>query len=402
MIRPHVIVFMSFLIAACSGQTDLSEPENIVGNQVVPGEAAATAVIGHPFAEIQSQLSLSPWIRGSYSAGDVSSEFVAFLDGDMPIAIFEQQDFGDYGAARVAHYYDSGAFSGSKKWARQLSNAGAPSDGWYESEMTIVIENGRFVSGEKTVNGEPSEPDEHEIRSAGRVGNEMKARVIAILEGYAPNHQTTPNRQLILWGTLEADEPVTLPAGTIARIQIRDASRQDIAAEVIASEDREINTLPTDFTMAATRALISKNAKLGVFVQIVSGDDLLYITAERAALDPSESPASVTAKLIRVGDFNPPETAPSAGSGGMMITPPQTAYVCGGERLLIALEAGAAFVTFPDKTSLRLPLLPAAEENGAATFTNGKMTVLSRRDKDGAAIIDFARGRAAFVRCSPA
>ena len=40
--------------------------------------------------------------------------------------------------------------------ARGLSNAGAPSDGWYERTMTLYFEPERFVGGTRTINGRPA------------------------------------------------------------------------------------------------------------------------------------------------------------------------------------------------------------------------------------------------------
>jgi hypothetical protein len=62
---------------------------------------------------------------------------------------------------------------------RGLSNAGAPSDGWYEHTMTLYFEPGRFVGGTGTINGRPAEPDEHEVRGAWRQAEAVKARVAA-------------------------------------------------------------------------------------------------------------------------------------------------------------------------------------------------------------------------------
>jgi membrane-bound inhibitor of C-type lysozyme len=64
-----------------------------------------------------------------------------------------------------------------RSWTRGLSNAGAPSDGWYERAMTLYFEPGRFVGGTGMVNDRRAEPDEHEVRAAWRQAEAVKARI---------------------------------------------------------------------------------------------------------------------------------------------------------------------------------------------------------------------------------
>ena len=90
--------------------------------------------------------------------------------------------------------------------------------------------------------------------------------------------------------------------------------------------------------------------------------------------------------------FNPEDLA--RGIPQKMITPSGKAYTCGGEPVSIALEAGAAYVTFGDGTSVKLDKLDTAE--GAATqFSSGRFLVEQR----GEAIL-FGRGRAMPMVCT--
>lgn len=378
--------------SACSGERQSAS----VVEAATPAQQMNALAEENVAAGVKARLGFLPWITGSFAAGDTASTFVAFLDGEVPVAIFETQDLGDYGENRVAHYYSDGRLIAFEKRSRQLSAAGAPSDGWYESETLIEFADGRFLRGRKTVNGKPSEPDEHEVRGAGRTGAELRARVVAILAGAAPARAAEAGAQLVVHGTLDAGEDVSLPEGAIARLQIRDVSKQDVAAEIIASKDRPIDRLPAPFALTAPRSAVSPRAELAIFAQIVAGERLLYITASRTPAEPQDPSGSVTARLTKVSA--PQESAPGTGAGAMMITPPQDLHDCGGERLLIAVEAGGAFVTFADRSTLLLPLLSADAAAAEKIFTDGAATLVV--EAAGERRVRFARGRAALLDCS--
>ncbi len=90
--------------------------------------------------------------------------------------------------------------------------------------------------------------------------------------------------------------------------------------------------------------------------------------------------------------YNPEDIV--RGRTGQMITPAGMAYACGGEAMTIAIEAGAAYVTFADGTSVKLDKLETA--GGAATqFTNGRFLVEQSGEE-----IRFGRGRAVPQACT--
>lgn len=92
--------------------------------------------------------------------------------------------------------------------------------------------------------------------------------------------------------------------------------------------------------------------------------------------------------------YNPEDLA--RGAPRPMITPGGAAYTCGNEALTIALEAGAAYVTFADGNSVKLDKL-ATEEGAATQFTNGRFLIEQR----GEALL-FGRGRTVPQACTPA
>jgi hypothetical protein len=94
---------------------------------------------------------------------------------------------------------------------------------------------------------------------------------------------------------------------------------------------------------------------------------------------------------IEVALFNPEDVA--RGGPAAMITPGGTDYVCAGEPVQIALEAGAAYVTFADGQAVKLDKLEP--QPGAATqFSNGRFVV-----EQGEAGLRFGRGRAMPKAC---
>ena len=124
----------------------------------------------------------APFVKGDYTAGDNTAEFIAYLDGGEVRLIVERQDLGEYGSGWTAHWFDGGALRRHQRWSRILSQAGAPSDGWYEQTYDLRFADGRYLDGTKTVNGEPAEPDEHEVRGAARTGEDMLARAQALID----------------------------------------------------------------------------------------------------------------------------------------------------------------------------------------------------------------------------
>jgi hypothetical protein len=118
-------------------------------------------------------------IEGQYTAGDHSATYVAFVDGAVPIVVSEQWSLAEYGGGEAVFHFMHGDLLRYRSRTRGLSNAGAPSDGWYERTMTLYFEPGRFVGGTGTINDRPAEPDEHEVRAAWRQAEAVKARIAA-------------------------------------------------------------------------------------------------------------------------------------------------------------------------------------------------------------------------------
>jgi putative lipoprotein len=126
---------------------------------------------------LRRELAALDRIEGQYIAGDHSATYVAFGRWRGP-----DRRRRAVGSGRVRWRRGSLSFHArrpDRSRARGLSNAGAPSDGWYERAMTLYFEPERFVGGRGTINGRPAEPDEHEVRGAWRQAEAVKVRIAA-------------------------------------------------------------------------------------------------------------------------------------------------------------------------------------------------------------------------------
>lgn len=86
---------------------------------------------------------------------------------------------------------------------------------------------------------------------------------------------------------------------------------------------------------------------------------------------------------------------------GPAITPAGTPYVCGGERVILALEAGAAYITYPSGQSARLRRLETSGDE-AEQFSNGLLLIERRLDENANEILALAQGDAMPQPCTEA
>ena len=128
---------------------------------------------------IRGGLRPSTGLKAATPRATASVSYVAFVDGALPIMVAEHWDLGEYGRGEAVFHFVHGDLLRYRSRARGLSEAGAPSDGWYDRTMTIYFEPDRFVAGIGAVNGRPAEPDEHEVRAAWRQAEAVKARIAA-------------------------------------------------------------------------------------------------------------------------------------------------------------------------------------------------------------------------------
>lgn len=123
--------------------------------------------------------------------------------------------------------------------------------------------------------------------------------------------------------------------------------------------------------------------------------DLLELSASRFRMrvrNPG-TPTEITLAPAPSGTARPGDPGPGS------ITPVPTTYRCGDTTFKVAFEAGAAYVTQPDGSTIELRRLGPADLDGPVrTYTNGRLLFVE--DRSGAVPqVRFARGRMAPVPC---
>ena len=168
-------------------------------------------------------------------------------------------------------------------------------------------------------------------------------------------------------------------------VEVRDASRPE--KDLLMKEEFPVESgSPAAFSGSISKFDLIPGGNLVLSARLQDGYAILL--ASDGDIDIADYG---DASGIEVPLFNPEDLV--RGGPGQMITPSGTKYTCGGEALTIAVEAGAAYVTFADGTSARLDLLNTAA-GANAQFSNGKLVV--EQTAEG---LRFGRGRAMPQPC---
>jgi len=173
-----VRILIPAVVAALAGCGAGSAPQGAAGPESL---AAAASTEG---GLIAAKLNLGPadFVLWEIDGDGARSRFVAFHRNGEISAIFESVDLGARGAVAAAYYFGDGALVAAEQKARRLSDAGAPSDRWYESEIAVAFADGRFSTGTKTQDGVMTEPDEHEVRALARAAADLRKHADEIIE----------------------------------------------------------------------------------------------------------------------------------------------------------------------------------------------------------------------------
>lgn len=121
-------------------------------------------------------------IPGQYSASDHTVTYNAYISPEgEPVLVDEHRDLGDYGSSDVKLYYRNGQLLRFAEDAKRVNYGGSNDDQPLQYTLKIDFAKGRFTSGSKTVNGNVSEPDEHEISGALSQSKVALSRIDAML-----------------------------------------------------------------------------------------------------------------------------------------------------------------------------------------------------------------------------
>lgn len=198
----------------------------------------------------------------------------------------------------------------------------------------------------------------------------------------APAGPDQPFQRLLLTGeaALPADASLPEEARLIAEFH----------AEMSASPEAAFRTDsalpagpgPLAVSMELPQAFTLDEGPFRLRLRVQSGTAILYAATAPVRIASREDLSGISAVLAD------PETLASAA----MITPEGAPHLCGSERVILSIEAGAAYVTYPTGESARLRKVDAAA-SGAEQFTNGDLLLQRQRDAaTGTARLAFAKG----------
>ncbi len=141
----------------------------------------ASAIDNH-VAAIKAHLPDMRVIPGQYSVSDHTVTYNAYISPKgEPVLVDEHRDLGDYGTSDVKLYYRNGQLLRFAEDAKRVNYGGSNDDQPLQYTLKLDFAQGRFTSGSKTVNGNVSEPDEHEISGALSQSKVALSRIDAML-----------------------------------------------------------------------------------------------------------------------------------------------------------------------------------------------------------------------------
>lgn len=162
--RFALVSLTTLVLAGCGREPETAtESATVPDTTVVADSVEAVEPPANPFAEparraLRIELALDDYraIAGAWAAGDATSEFMAYFEGDTLRLIEEELDFGEYGAAHATYYFDDdGLFYVVEDEARTRLAPDAPGTDslrtrvWFGPDgaidQTEQIENGEAV-----------------------------------------------------------------------------------------------------------------------------------------------------------------------------------------------------------------------------------------------------------------
>lgn len=186
-----------------------------------------------------------------------------------------------------------------------------------------------------------------------------------------------------------------VPATARLIIEVRDLTRTADVDDLVLREEFPVTAgSPAAFSGTVSKFDLIPGGDLVLRARIQDGFAILLASDGDIDLADGGETAGLDVAL-----FDPEEMA--KGLPRRMITPEGWKYTCGGEAVTIALEAGAAYVTFGDGTSVKLPKMDGAAE-GVTQFSTGRFLVEQRMDPAGTYTLRFGRGRATPMACESA
>ncbi|MFN7056719.1 hypothetical protein [Hyphomonas sp.] len=191
-----------------------------------------------------------------------------------------------------------------------------------------------------------------------------------------------PLLRLVLTGEAALPDGVSLPedARLVAEFRAEMSTAQEAAFRLDTAVPPGPGPLAFAVELPPTFSLDEGPYRLRLRVQ--SGPVVLYATEAPVRI---ASDQDLTGISMRLAD-------PDALLRAALITPGGAAHVCGGERVILAIETGAAYITYPTGESARLRKVDASGSS-AEQFSNGDLLLERQHDTaTGTARLAFASG----------
>lgn len=205
----------------------------------------------------------------------------------------------------------------------------------------------------------------------------------------SPSGPEAPLLMLTLSGEASLPEGTAVPADARLILEVHTMVDRALIGEAMVQRELLAGSVnPIPFTMDLPAGDFG-NGGYTLTARLQSGFAIL-LTAEAPAEITSE--ANLTGIRLNLAE-------PASLVQRPMITPEGTLYDCGGERVILALEAGAAYLSYETGESARLRKLDAGA-GAAEQFSNGQLLVERRTDDTGAQTLAFGQGRAVPQPCT--
>jgi putative lipoprotein len=141
-------------------------------------------------------------------------------------------------------------------------------------------------------------PHRHRVRLALQRAGLALGAILTLAACQSPEPDTLPVAGTITWAS---GEP--LPADAVISVQLRDVSRADAAAPLVALQEiTSATTPPIAFSLQMPATGLDPRASLSIGVRITSGDRLIYISDTVNPVPVTGAVEAVAVRVVPVGE----------------------------------------------------------------------------------------------------
>lgn len=328
--------------------------------------------------------------------GSVALTLVCIFTATVDIANSQEGSAGQSSAAFVGKAWvstDAGAAAGTLRMF--LPDGTLMMDSCVE---TYRLARWRLVAPRKVewhedtarIQADVTEVGADQLKLRLQLGREIKEEnyQLARVPFTCPDLRATPGNALVHFeGRMFFLERLVLPPSAVIRVELRDTSRADAPARMLARQTfTSKQGPPFAFSLAVPASSIDSRAVLSLFADIRDGRRVMFV-ADSSNTVPAQGAKGLEVRLKFVAS---PAGDPARG----IVTPAPGTYRCGEETFKIAFEELRAFVTMPDGSLVTIQRqFSGGKSEERRTFGNGRLTFVQELEGTNATRVLFARGR---------